>query len=95
MSSSRLQVMRPEDVYTTYSRLLEMVPSKRLHNAFKWLKWKCFMDIQKMSSKWQLQVIRFEVVYNVSSRSFNGKAPKRLYVAFKLFNVLKTSSTGL
>ena len=38
MSSSRLQVMRPEDVYTVHLRLLEMLPSKRLHNALKSLK---------------------------------------------------------
>ena len=36
ISSSRLQIMRPADVYTVCLRLLEMLPSKRLRDAFKW-----------------------------------------------------------
>ena len=35
MSSPRPQVMRPEDVCTVCLKLLEMLPSKRLHNAFQ------------------------------------------------------------
>ena len=50
MYSSRLQVMRPGDVYTVCLRLLEMLHSERLYNAFKRLKRKRVMDIQKMSS---------------------------------------------
>ena len=44
MSSSWLKDMRPENVYTVCWRLLEMPTSKRLHKAFKRLKWNCFMD---------------------------------------------------
>ena len=43
--------MRPGDVYTVCLRLFELLPSKHLHNPFKWLKWKRFIDIQKVSSR--------------------------------------------
>ena len=75
MSSFRPQVMRPEDNYTMNLKLLEALLSKRLYNAFRWLKWKGFIDVQKLSSRLpplphhvfktflsQLQVIEFEVV---------------------------------
>ena len=35
-----------------------MLPSKLLHNAFKWLKWKCLIDIQKVSSRLKKNVFK-------------------------------------
>ena len=85
--------------------LLEMLPSRRLHNAFKRLKWKCFMDIQKMSSR-----LKKKSLQNVFITTSSHKIWSRLQCVFKIFqwkgpqtslwhlqiiNILKMSSTGL
>ena len=79
MSSSWLQVMRPEDVYTMCLRLLEMLPSKRLHIAFKRLKWKCFMDILKVSSR-----LKKKRLQNVFISTSSHKIWSRLEFVFKI-----------
>ena len=105
MSSPRLQVMRPEDVCTVCLKLLEMLPSKRLHNAFKWLKWKCFIDVQNVFSR-----LKIHRIQNVFISTSIHRIWSRLQSVFKIFqlnvsktslwclqtiNVLKTSSSGL
>ena len=105
MSSPRPQVMRPEDVCTVCLKLLEMLPSKRHHNALKWLKWKCFIDVQNVFSRLKSHRLQKGFISTSSHRIWN-----RLKSVFKIFqlnvsktslwclqiiNVLETSSTGL
>ena len=90
--SSRLHVMRHEDVYIVC--FLEMLPLKHLHNVFKRITWKCFIDGQKLASclktpafktsLFNLQIIRFEIVYKVCTGSSNWTHPKRIDGASKL-----------
>ena len=90
--------------YTVCLRLLEMLPSTRLHKAFKWLKWKWFID-RKCLQDWKKS--RLQNVFILTS---SQKIWSRLQYVFKIFqlnasktslwrlqiiNVLKTSSIGL
>ena len=104
MSSYRLQVLRIDNVYTVCSRLLEMLPSKHLHNAFKRLKWKCLMDIQKVSSR--LKKTSSKPLYlNFKSKDLKSSTmclqdlsmerPQTSLWRLQFIEVLKTSSTGL
>ena len=97
--------MRPEDVCTMCLKLLEMLPSKRRHNAFKWFKWKCFIDVQNLCSR--LKTNRLQNVFISTFKSHDLKSstkclqvlsierlPNVLW-CLQIINVLVTSSTGL
>ena len=67
MSSPRPQVMRPEGVCMVCLKLLEMLPSKRLHNPFQ------MVQVKKMFYR------RSERVFEIE----NPSSPKRFYFNFK------------
>ena len=105
MSSPRPQVMRPEDVRTVCFKLLEMLSSKRLRNAFKWLKWKCFIDVQNVH--FRLKSNRLQSVFISPSshriwsrlksvlKIFQLNVSKTSLWCLQIINVLEMSSTGL
>ena len=93
MSSSRIQMMGFEDVYMVYWKPLKILPLKRLRHTLKLLMWKCFIDVQKVSSKskdsrrpnvfmsyWIHKIwICVQCVFKIF-----GMNTKRLYYALKL-----------
>ena len=105
MSSTRPQVMRPGDVCTVCLKPLEMLPSKRLHNAFKWLKWKCFIDIQNVFSRLKTHRLQNVFISTSSHRiwsrltsvftSFQLNVSKTSLWCIQIIDVLETSSSGL
>ena len=109
--NSRLQnVFTPTSSYATWRRLngvfktLEMLLSKRFHNAFKWLKWKCFIDVQNVFSR--LKTHRLQNVFISTSshriwsclqsvKIFQLNVSKTSLWCLQTINVLETSSSGL
>ena len=97
--------MRPEDVCTVCLKLLEMLPSKCLHNAFKWPKWKYFRDVQYVFLR--LKIHRLQNVFISTSshriwirlqsvfRIFQLNVSKTSLWCLQIINVLETSSTGI